>query len=73
MREGSFKPFELETSYPGFEDVFENDVSDESSREVILKDSLHYQFDKDIAEQEGRVDYDLTIKVKRVRMTFLSQ
>ena len=64
MREGTFKPFELETSFPGFEGVFENEGAGESSKEISLKDTLHYQFDKDIAEQNEKLDYSLTIKVK---------
>ena len=69
MREGSFKPFELETSFPGFEGVFDNEGSDELSKEVSLKDTLHYQFDKDIAEQDEKVEYSLTIKVKQVSIS----
>jgi hypothetical protein len=64
VREGTFKPFELETSFPGFEGVFENEGPDELSKEISLKDTLHYQFDKDIAEQNEKLDYSLTVKVK---------
>ena len=67
VEEGSFKPFELETSFPGFEGVFENDERAESSQEISLKDTLHYQFDRDIADQEEFVDYSLTIKASLLK------
>ncbi|CAG5086747.1 Oidioi.mRNA.OKI2018_I69.PAR.g11340.t1.cds [Oikopleura dioica] len=61
VREGSFKPFELEQDFPGFEGVFDN-YDYEGGKQITLKNTSHYQFDRDIADQEEFLEYSLTIK-----------